>query len=120
MQTWTNERGNEVMSYQPGEYPGRPQSRYFFDTGPCASDKGWRQYDTDQDAHYFGVWVHLESRQTITYAEGDVIVVSCPTRESFRAELEDAERVYGAPPPAFVSYDADGTRTEYYDERPTV
>ena len=31
--------------------------------------------DTDQDAWYFGVWVHPITRRVVTYAEGDVTIV---------------------------------------------
>lgn len=115
-QQWTNERGNKVTDrfIVDGD-------RYAFDFDICTSEKGWKQYDTDQDAWYFGVWVHLEKRQVITYAEGDHIVVDCPTVESFKAELDHMESVYGPPPPAFKVIDAEtGTLTEFYDERPKV
>ena len=110
----TNERGNFVhRSHLDGD-------RYQFDMDFCTEAGGWKQFDTDQDAWYFGVWVHLEKRLTCTYAEGDVIVVSCPTKESLKAELENAEEFYGAAPPFAKAFDADGTETHYFDKRPTV
>jgi hypothetical protein len=98
---------------------GSGSNRYHFDFGPC-SGNGWRQYDTKQDASYFGVWVHIEKRMTVTFSEGDLSVVVCPTIETFRAELEDAAKTYGDPPPAFKAIADDGTVTHYFDERPTV
>lgn len=117
MSTWTNKQGNTVTSRfvnHDGE-----ADRYRYDFTLCRSSDGWKQYDTDQDAPYFGVWYHTERRETVTYAEGDEIRVKCPTAESFRAELDDMARCYGAPPPAFITYgeDEDGrlVRTEHYD-----
>lgn len=113
----TNERGNLV-------YRGsRHGERYLYDFKICTAAKGWRQYDTSQDDWYFGVWVHMEEMLTFTYCEGDLSLVVCPTKESFKAELDDAAEFYGAPPPAFVafSFDEPGkvTRTEVYDTRPS-
>lgn len=92
--------------------------RYQFDFKLCTRNNGWRQFDTDQDAHYFGVWVHIERRLTVTYCEGDVSIVWAPSVNHLRAELQAAEKFYGAPPPAFVVLGSDGTRTDIYDKRP--
>ena len=108
-----NSRGNLVHRLHAGG------DRYHFDVKECSPSDGWKQYDTKQDAWYFGVWVHVEKRMTVTYAEGDLTVVVCPTRETFCAELKDAAECYGDPPPAFTTIDADGGVTHYFDERPT-
>ena len=112
---WTNKRGNQVYSGFIGS-----RDRLEFDFGSCSAENGWKQFDTDQDAWYFGVWVNIEKRMTVTYAEGDLTVVVCPSLETFRAELEDAEKFYGSPPPAFIVIDGDGKVTQIYDERPKV
>jgi hypothetical protein len=114
MSTWTNERGNEVTDNFVGD-PGR----YLYDSKICPASEGWKQYDTSQDAWYFGVWVNVADRKIMTYCEGDESLVECPTVESFRAELENMAEFYGDPPPAFVVI-AEGTMTNYYDERPSV
>src|SRR4051794_3689335 len=58
--------------------------RYIYDfTLLCPN--GWKQYDTKQDAAYFGTWVHIEERKVFSYTEGDRCLVVCPTVESFRA-----------------------------------
>ena len=93
-------------------------SRYAYDSKLC--EAGWKQYDTDQDASYFGCWVHLEQRKTMCYYEGDRILVVCPTTESFKAELEDMERFYGPAPAAFTHYATDGQVTQVFDPRPSV
>ncbi|MCA9652553.1 MAG: hypothetical protein KC501_21735 [Myxococcales bacterium] len=112
--TWINDRGNTVVSRFVGN-----QDRYTYDLRICPAEDGWRQYDTDQDAWYFGVWVHEGRREIVTYAEGDESRVTCPTADSLRAELAAMAEFYGPPPPAFVVLDADGTRTDVYDPRPT-
>lgn len=94
-------------------------TRYTFD-GLCDRSTGWAQYDTEQDASYFGVWVHIEERRILTYAEGDITLVSCRDDAHLKAELDDMARLYGAPPPAVVGIDADGSVTEFYDKRPSV
>jgi len=112
---WTNDRGNEVYDLQNigGE-------RYTYDFRLCAPADGWKQFDTSQDAWYFGVWVHLQKRLIFTYAEGDRTMVECPDDEHLKAELKSMCEFYGEPPPAFISFDQDGTRTDYYDTRPTL
>ena len=69
--------------------------RYFFDFEYCKPSNGWKQFDTDQDAWYFGMWVNPVKLQTITYAEGDIIIVDCPDVEHYNAEIEDAIKFYG-------------------------
>lgn len=109
-----NERGNTV------ERSFRPIDRYHFDFKVCTPAKGWKQYDTDQDARYFGAWVHIEKRQILTYTEGDITLVTCPTVESFKAELKAMANFYGPPPPAFIVIDLDGIVTRFFDKRPEV
>jgi len=84
-----NECGNTVYRlFMPGQ-------RYTVDFAEDFKAEGWQQFDTDQDAHYFGVWVNRPKRMTLTYAEGDWTLVECPTIETYRAEIEDACRFYG-------------------------
>ena len=42
--------------------------RYYYDRTLLA--QGWQQYDTEEDAWYFGIWIHTEKLETFTYAEG--------------------------------------------------
>lgn len=108
-----NLRGNTIFR------SFRSTERYQFDFHLCTKKEGWCQYDTSQDAWYFGVWVHPGKRVILTYAEGDITVVKCPTDESYHAELKHMAEFYGPPPPAFVTIDIPSAkRTEYYSERP--
>lgn len=106
-----NERGNLVIT------EWCPADRYLYDFKICTRENGWQQYDTEQDAAYFGVWVHVEKKFTFTYCEGDCILVKCGTDENFKAELRHMAGFYGPPPPAFVML-GQGTVTEVYDVRP--
>jgi len=111
----TNERGNTI---ERAFYCNR--ERYHYDFKACRRKDGWKQYDTEQDAWYFGVWVHLEKRVIVTFAEGDETRVTCPDDLSLKAELMSMESFYGEPPPAAIGVDADGTVTQYFDPRPEV
>lgn len=96
--------------------------RYLFDFEICTAALGWKQYDTDQDAWYYGIWVHPEKRQIVSYTEGDITIVDCPTEESYHAELAAMAEFHGDPPPAVIGFQCkDGKiiQTNYYDERPT-
>ncbi len=109
----TNKRGNFVFR------SWAHSDRYRYDFEICTKKKGWVQYDTKQDAWYFGCWVNPARRLILTYAEGDITVVRCPTEESYHAELADMAQFYGPPPPAFITFDyPSGKRTDYYDVRP--
>jgi hypothetical protein len=92
--------------------------RYVFDMRRCVFDDGWEQYDTDQDASYFGVWVRLSTRETVTYAEGDITHVTAPTDEAFAAELASMAEFYGSPPPAFKVITGEGQLVEVTGSRP--
>ena len=97
-------------------------SRYIYDGTRCKGSEGWCTYDTDQDASYFGVWYHAEHRMVVTYCEGDETIAVCATPEAWAKEVAELSEFYGAPPPAIVAIDLDGSVTEFYDEkaRPTV
>jgi hypothetical protein len=105
-----NSRGNRV------DRAFRQTSSYYFATLLAA--QGFQQYETSQDASWFGVWVNLKVRTVFTFAEGDCITVTCPTKENFIAELEYLASAYG-PAPAFMrAFDDDGVVTRYIAKRP--
>ena len=76
-----NDRGNRVRRWRD---MNPEATRYAYDLIHCATDRGWCQYDTPQDASYFGCWVHHEERLIVMFAEGDVILVDCPTPNQFQ------------------------------------
>ncbi|MGY3947268.1 hypothetical protein BJP24_15480 [Aeromonas allosaccharophila] len=92
--------------------------RYYYDRTLLA--QGWQQYDTEEDAWYFGIWIHAEMLETFTYADGDTNHVTAPNIEAFRSELA---RLYKYHPqaPAFISIDQDaGVVTHHFEAKPKV
>ena len=92
----------------------RGGNRYGYDEN---LGEGWEQYDTDQDAWYFGVWVNIARRKVFTYAEGDRILEIADTQEAFIALLREMDRFYGKAPPIAVCI-VDISATELYGQRP--
>jgi hypothetical protein len=84
-----NPRGNTVYRMF------LPEDRYVIDFADDFAVEGWQQFDTDQDASYFGVWVNKAKRLTLNYTEGDWVLVECPTEESYRAEIVGMCEFYG-------------------------
>ena len=106
-----NERGNTVLrEFAPGD-------RYLYDFKLCTPAKGWMQYDTDQDAWYFGVWVNKGKREILTYAEGDLSLVTCPSVESFNAEIAHMNAFYGEGRECAVIDAESGDMTEVRQDR---
>ncbi|EHA1069099.1 hypothetical protein I8Y05_004258 [Aeromonas hydrophila] len=92
--------------------------RYYYDLTLLA--QGWQQYDTEEDAWYFGIWINTETLETFTYAEGDTSHVIAPNVEAFRAELA---RLYQCHPqaPAFICIDPKvGVVTRHFEAKPEV
>jgi hypothetical protein len=109
--TYKTKSGNEVTNAFVGS-----TERYVYDDQLCK--QGFEQFDTDQDAHYYGVWVSIEHRAIVTYAEGDLSLVACASAELFKKEIEDLEKFHGKAPPMAVGIDTDtGVVTEFYSER---
>ena len=57
--------------------------RYEFDFGECSCSNGFAQFDTRQDASYFGTWVNPTTRQVVSYTEGDVAHRTAETDAEF-------------------------------------
>jgi hypothetical protein len=70
--------------------------RYDIDFADNFTAERWEQYDTDQDASYFGVWVNKFSGRILTYAEGDWTLVSCDCNEQFDREIAAMNAFYGS------------------------
>lgn len=71
-----------------------PSERYVVDFAEDFND-GWQQYDTDQDAHYFGVWVNPRRRMILSYTEGDWRLVVCNSYTTYNMELREMNHFYG-------------------------
>lgn len=92
-------------------------SRYHYDRALLSL--GFKQYDTDQDAWYFGTWVHPQAGVIVTYAEGDEYVTLCADDSEMQIELTELAKFHGPAPAAWILYDEGGV-TYFYDERPTL
>lgn len=62
--------------------------RYGFDFKRCRSSEGWAQFDTKQDAWYYGNWINPGKREIISYCEGDVTHTVCDSEVEFKTELQ--------------------------------
>lgn len=104
-----NKCGNEVFRTFAGE------CRYQFDFDEEMISDGWKQYDTDQDAWYYGIWVNPLKLTTLTYAEGDLTLVVCKSKEQYNEEIKRMNEFYGE---GFIAkaFDENGT-TIYRQDR---
>lgn len=69
--------------------------RYVIDFAERRHAEGWWQFDTDQDAWYFGLWVNPKRLATLCYAEGDWRLVEFLTPETYNAEINRLSEAYG-------------------------
>lgn len=67
--------------------------RYPMDSSGLLSE-GWYQYDTSQDAWYFGCWVNPELLAVLTYAEGDITWLQCPDADAYQGQLKAMGEFY--------------------------
>lgn len=84
-----NKNGNTVHRFWADA------ERYLVDFAGDFHEEHWEQYDTDQDAAYFGVWVNKHSLRILTYAEGDWTLVSCLDNDLYNAEIRSMNEFYG-------------------------
>ncbi len=77
--SWDSARGGHCATmFHDGD-------RYMFDFD---MEGTWMQFDTSQDAWYFGCWVNKNERLILSYCEGDITLTTCDTDEIFNAEIE--------------------------------
>lgn len=93
----------------------RSTGRYVFDFAEEFTSTGWIQFDTDQDAEYFGKWVNPTTMQTLCYAEGDWTLVECMTVEAYNTEVRECIEFF-EPAPAFVVIDDHSVTRHYQDQ----
>jgi len=106
-----NDSGNAIYDY----FMHTERYRWDFDQDFRAD--GWEQFDTDQDAHCFGIWVNRKMLAVFSYAEGDLHLSLAPNKEQFLDEIRSMLNFHGQSP-AFVAIDPNaGTITEVYDDR---
>jgi len=89
---WLKSQTSEVHKHGIIHRGFYPTERDIIDFAP--DFKGWTQYDTDQDAHYFGCWVNKVKLLVLTYAEGDWTLMECETVERFNAQITSMNEFY--------------------------
>ncbi len=90
-----------------------PGDRYRFDFNLDLGE--WQQFDTDNDASYFGVWVNKTTLRTLQFIEGDLYLTQCADAAAYDAEIAALCSFYTAAS-AFVAIGETGT-TAYYQDR---
>ncbi len=63
-----------------------PGDRYPYDWGPCSTGKGFAQFDTAQDASYYGNWLNPFALVLFSFAEGDCDTTECGSVAEFVRE----------------------------------
>ena len=114
LSTWKQE---EQTDKKYGVYRGFfPTERYKWDFDEEFRGDGWMQYDTEQDAHYFGMWVNPKLLSMFTYAEGDHTLVVCPDVAAYNEKIKGMNEFYTD---GFIckTIDEDGTATVYIQDR---
>jgi hypothetical protein len=82
------------------------EERYCIDFGMLA--EGWEQFDTQQDAPYFGVWTHGGLLEVLTCCEGDWTLSRYAERADYDRALVELRDYYGAAPAECVVITPDG------------
>ena len=68
--------------------------RYHFDYGKCSYDNGFAQMDTSQDAPYFGMWTNPNTREIVSYCEGDVTELTAETNDEYVKAIRESAKFY--------------------------
>ncbi|WP_119327787.1 hypothetical protein [Cysteiniphilum halobium] len=89
--------------------------RYYYDDKLCFNGD-YEQFDTDQDAWYFGVWVNKKTMTIVTYAEGDETTIQCENTEEYNSEIKKLCEFYKENRYA-AAIDIAGNMTEFYQNR---
>lgn len=72
----------------------RDAERYAIDFAEDFKAGGWKQFDTSQDAWYFGVWVNPSRLGVLTYCEGDWSFEVCPGKDQYNALIRSMCECY--------------------------
>ena len=83
--------GHETASTKAGcdvRTAWRDSERYEVDFADDYKAEGWQQFDTSQDAHYFGVWINPRLLMILTYCEGDWSLETAPDAQRYRESVQ--------------------------------
>jgi len=104
------------------EFLGDSVNRFYFDRvfSLRDSEKGWEQWDTDQDSAWFGVWVNISKLTVVTFAEGDLTTEVYNSQEAMKRGFKHMVSFYGPPPVVVTTINTDGTVTHFSADRPSI
>lgn len=91
LRTWGKDLNNEATTQRTdGSVIVRSFAsldRYVWD---FAQDfrKKFQQFDTGEDASYYGVWVNPTDFEIFRYQEGDISLLLCQTKEQYNEEIK--------------------------------
>lgn len=71
-----------------------PADRYLYDFGLCKTANGWAQFDTAQDASYFGNWLNPFRLMWFSYCEGDCTLIECESPAEFAEYVRETFALY--------------------------
>jgi hypothetical protein len=89
--------------------------RYYYDEKLCFNGD-YEQFDTDQDAWYFGIWVNKKTMTIVTYAEGDESTIQFENADEYNSEIKKLCEFYKETRYAAV-IDESGNQTNLYQNR---
>lgn len=89
--------------------------RYVVDFAPGFTSSSWVQFDTPDDAAYFGLWVDPVRWLTLCYTEGDWTFCEFSSAEAYNARIR-ALCEFHEPTRYALAIDKDGA-TAYYQDR---
>jgi len=80
------------------------------------SRDAWEVYPIGGGAWYYGAFVNPRTLQLATFAEGDLVIITCESGLQFRQELHSMARFHGPRrAPMAVGYGEDGSVEAFFD-----
>lgn len=73
-----------------------PADRYLYDFRHCTTAGGWAQFDTRDDASYFGNWLNPFKLEFFSYCEGDTTLIRCDDAAEFVEHVRSTVAWYSA------------------------
>lgn len=111
--THTDEKGISIYENRMGD------NRYAYDQILCNPKHGWIQFDTSEDAAWFGIWTHAVEHFVVVYAEKDVSIIHIPEKQDWIDRLKKMRQEYGPAPHAATVINPDnGGITRIFTTQP--
>ena len=88
-----NQNGNNIVRAF-FSYRFNPSHQVSLNFAEGFNKDGWEQFETGQEAPYFGVWINYKELKTLTYAEGDWSLVTCESDTKYIDECYSMRAFY--------------------------